>query len=104
MARTNASAIRQIQNLQPEVEAHSVVLLSYLESDPVHRFPEGLSWGFPFAMQLAYDDPTLNAILVRRDTAVKLGSISGAVCFEYKSANDSFEIGKIPCQSINIRD
>ena len=101
MAKTNASVIRQIQDLQPEMEARSFVLLHYVESDSDHRFPEGLSWGFPFAMRLVYDDPTLNAILVQGDTEVKPRSMSGAVCFEYESANESIEIKKISCQSEN---
>ncbi len=103
MAKTNTSVIRQIQDLQPEVEARSVVLLTYAESDAVHRFPEGLSWGFSFAMRLAYDDPTLNAILAQRDTAVKLRNMSRAVCFEYESVNESIEIKKVPCQSVKLR-
>lgn len=104
MAKTNTSVIRQIQDLQPEVEARSVVLLNYVESDPVHRFPEGLSWGFPSAMRLAYNDPSLNAILVQGDTPVKLKNSSRAVCFAYESANEStIEIKKIPCESVKIR-
>jgi hypothetical protein len=104
MAKTNTSVIRQIHDLQPEMESRSVVLLHYVQPDSDHRFPEGLSWGFPFAMRLAYDDPTLNAILVQRDTGVKLRNMSGAVCFEYESANESIEIKKIPCQSVKIKN
>lgn len=104
MAKTNTSVIRHIQDLQPEMGARSVVLLNYVELDSDHRFPEGLSWGFPFAMRLAYDDPTLNAILVQRDTAANLRNISEAVCFEYESADETIEIKKIPCQSVKIRE
>jgi hypothetical protein len=103
MAKTNTSVIRQIKDLQPGVEARSVVLLNYAESDPVHRFPEGLSWGFPFAMRLAYDDPTLNASLVQGSAPVNLKNGNRAVCFEYESQNDSIEIKKIPCESMKIR-
>jgi hypothetical protein len=103
IAKTNTSIIRQIQDLQPEVKSRSVILLHYVESDRVHRFPEGLSWGFPFAMRLAYDDPTLGAVLVQGDAPVNVKNRDRAVCFEYESQSGSIEIKKKPCESMNIR-
>jgi D-alanyl-D-alanine carboxypeptidase/D-alanyl-D-alanine-endopeptidase (penicillin-binding protein 4) len=49
---SNRSIINhQIHALQPEVKAHSLIILDYAGEDRAHRFPEGLSWGFPFAMR-----------------------------------------------------
>ena len=102
MAKTNTSVIRQIQDLQPEMNAHSIILLRYAEPDRVHRFPEGLSWGFPYAMRLFYGDPSLDARLVQGNTPVHLKNKDRAVCFEFKSGSGSIEIKKIPCESTNI--
>jgi hypothetical protein len=99
MAKTNASVIHQIQDLQPEVEAHSFILLKYDESDPAHRFPEGLSWGFPYAMRLYYGDPTLDARLLQGDRPFNPTNRDRTVCFEYAARGGSVEIRKMPCGS-----
>ncbi len=104
MAKTNTSVISQIHDLQPEVKAHSVILLSYEERDPVHRFPDGLGWGFPFAMRLVYADPTLDAILVPEIAPVNMENGRRPICFEYESQNNFIEIKKKPCESVKIID
>jgi hypothetical protein len=97
MAKTNTSIISQIHALQPAIQAHSVIVLQYTEDDRVHRFPEGLSWGFPFAVRLRYKDPTLDGLLVRKGTPTS-SEISGpSICFEYQPNTRSVQIKRTIC-------
>jgi len=96
MARSNTSIMRQIRTLQPSVEPHSLFVLEYDESGRVHRFPDGLTWGFPSAVRLLYDDATLDGILIQKDAQVASGSSGPRICFEQKPA-PSLRIEKKPC-------
>jgi hypothetical protein len=95
---SNRSIINhQIHALQPEVKARSIIILDYAGEDRAHRFPEGLSWGFPFAMRLIYKDPTLDGLLVQKGMPISSENIGRMVCFEYQLNRRSIQIKKKPC-------
>jgi hypothetical protein len=65
MAMTNAAILRQIaqQDAPPQQNTH--IILRYTLPDGRHRFPDGFgTWGFPFAVKLLYDEPTMSGEIV----------------------------------------
>jgi hypothetical protein len=103
MAKTNTSVLSQIHAEHPECKPNTVIMLSYSESDRDRRFPEGLAWGFPYALRLMYQDPTLHGFLIKNGDPSPSIKAGPTVCFEYESGS-GVHVRKIyPCKSPKIR-
>jgi hypothetical protein len=82
MAKTNTSILRQIAEQEPQPTRNARIVLSYAQRDERHRFPDGFgTWGFPFALKLLYDDPSLRGDIVGE--ANRLEHVSGSTDVNY---------------------
>lgn len=65
MAKTNSAVLRQMREQDPRPERNTHIILRYARRDERLRFPDGFgTWGFPFAVKLLYDDPSLRGDIV----------------------------------------
>lgn len=97
MAKTNTAVLGQIHAQQPQCSAHTLIVLDYPEIDRRHRFPEGLAWGFPYALRLMYSDPTLDGSLIRNGEPRPSADKDSLVCFSYDSRSGTPVVKKKPC-------
>lgn len=95
MAKTNSSILRQIAELDPQPERNTHIILRYAQRDKHHRFPDGFgTWGFPFALKLLYDEPSLSGDIAGAGDQV--GQVSGSteINYLYVAGEDSPKVIK----------
>lgn len=98
MAKTNTAVLSQIHAQQPQCGANTVIILNYSEIDRKNRFPEGLAWGFPYALRLMYSDPTLDGSLIKNGEPLPYALLDQRICFAYDSSSGAPTIEKKSCQ------
>jgi hypothetical protein len=90
MAKTNSTILRQIAQQDPQPGRQTHIILRYAQRDERHRFPDGFgTWGFPFAVQLLYDEPSLRGDIVGEKDQVEQVSGSTIVNYLYVAGEDS---------------
>lgn len=97
MKKTNTSVLNQIHTALPDCDTHTYIVLYYAKMDRIHRFPEGLAWGFPYALRILYRDPTLDALLVKNGDPLPPVKNRPMVCFDSKAESGGIRIAKITC-------
>jgi hypothetical protein len=95
MAKTNSAILRQIAQQDPQPQPNTHIILRYSQPDERHRFPDGFgTWGFPFAVKLLYDEPTLRGDIVGEANQVEHVSGSTIVNYLYVAGQDSPKVIK----------
>ncbi len=95
MAMMTTNVLRQLSAQQPQVKSNTLIVLTYLEADRRHRFPEGFAeWGFPFAVKLLYRDSTLDAKIIRGQETRMMSGDAAEIHFAYTLENGAPKIIK----------
>lgn len=89
MAKTNTAILRQIAEQHPRPERNTHIILRYARRDERRRFPDGFgTWGFPFAVKLLYDEPTLRGDIAGEANQVAPASGGTVVNYLYVAGDD----------------
>jgi hypothetical protein len=95
MAKTNSSILRQIAQHDPRPERNTHIILRYAQRDERHRFPDGFgTWGFPFAVKLLYDEPSLRGDIALEADQVGQAPGSTQVNYLYLAGEDGPKVIK----------
>lgn len=82
MAKTNSAILRQLAQQYPQPEQNTYIILRYAQRDERHRFPDGFgTWGFPFAVKILYDEPSLRGDIVGEGNQVE--PLAGSTVVNY---------------------
>ena len=88
MAETNTAVINQITAQQGEVKPKTLFVLTYSKIDNLNRFPDGMDWGFTYALRVRYADPSLNGLIVRQGDSYSEPDRSSKIFFTYDIKSD----------------
>lgn len=95
MAQTNKAILRQLAEQEPQPERNTHIILRYARPDARLRFPDGFgTWGFPFAVQLLYGEPSLRGDIAVEGTEVEHVPGSAVVNYLYVAGEDSPKVIK----------
>lgn len=90
MAMTNAAVLRQIAQQDAQPRQNTRIILRYALPDGRHRFPHGFgTWGFPFALKLLYDEPTMSGEIIGEGKQPERVSDNREVNYVYVAGEDS---------------
>lgn len=88
MADVNTAVLKQIAKQHFSIRPDALIVLTYSKEDKIHRFPESFAWGFPYAVRLLYEIPSLNGLILRQGESYDARNRSSEIHLTYKLGAD----------------